>query len=148
MQERGSARAAAVATIIDIWSCIDWDRVDSKRAMGIWDEVSNKVKASAMTTNSYERFVEKLARKLDVRSLRYREISDIEKESPDFKQEILKLLREETLSIMLEVRLNNQIRKEQAQQEKERQEMIKARNQKLESTQVLFTEGGIITHEN
>jgi hypothetical protein len=149
MQEtRENARAAAIATIIDMWSCIDWDKVDGKRAIGIWDEVSNKVKAASMTTTSYEKFIEKLARKLDIRSLRYRDIADIEKESQEFKQAILKLFREETLSIMLEVRLNNQIRKEQMAQEKERQEKIKTRDDKLNNTQVSFTEKGVIAHEN
>jgi len=115
--------------------------------MGIWDEVASKVKAAAMTTTKYERFVEKLCRKLDVRSLRYREISDIEKQPEEFKQKVLKLLREETLSIMLEVRLNNQVRKEMAQAEKERQEKIKKLNEKADNLQVNFEDWRVKVNE-
>ena len=142
-----SPRDAAISTILEIWSCIEWEKVDGKRAMGIWDEVASKVKAAAMTTTKYERFVEKLCRKLDVRSLRYREISDIEKQPEEFKQKVLKLLREETLSIMLEVRLNNQVRKEMAQAEKERQEKIKKLNEKADNLQVNFEDWRVKVNE-
>lgn len=115
--------------------------------MGIWDEVAAKVKAAAMTTNTYEKFVEKMCRKLDVRSLRFTDIRDIEKQDEEFKQGVMKVLREETLSIMLEVRLNNQIRKEQAQQEKARQEKEKKLEDKLNNVQVSFTEKGVKAYE-
>ena len=39
-----------------------------------------------MTTNSYENFVEKLARKMDVRSLRSRIFRDVSQQSEEFKQ--------------------------------------------------------------
>lgn len=143
-ETRENIRNAAISTILEIWSCIDWDKVDSKRVMNIWDEVAAKVKAAAMSTTSFERFVEKLCRKLDVRSLRYREISDIQKESEEFKRGVLKLLREETLSVMLEVRINNQVRKELAQIEKERQEKQKNLDMNLSNTRVLFSEDGSV----
>ena len=147
MQEGKNVRSAAIATILEIWTCIDWERIDSKRAMGIWDEVTNKTKAAALTTNKFEKFIDKLCRKLDVRSLRFREINDIVHEPEEFKQGILKLFREETLSIMLEVRLNNQVRKEQAQQEKERRKTIDELNNKLDKTQVTFNKMGATTYE-
>lgn len=103
---------SAVITVSEIWTCIDWDKVDAKRAYGIWDEYASKIKAAALTTNSYEKFVEKLARKMEIRSLRYKEILNISKQSDEFKQEVLKRIREETLQIVLELRLNNEARKE------------------------------------
>lgn len=112
---RDNIKQSAITTLIEIWDCIDWDSMDSRRIYGIWDEFSSKIKASAMTTNSYEKFIEKLCRKMDIRSLRFGQINELQKQSNEFKKQILKILREETLGIVLEVRLNNQIRKEQAQ---------------------------------
>jgi len=134
-------RDVAISTIYGIWSCIDWDRVDSRRAYGIWDEFGNKIKAAAMTTNSYENFVEKLARKMDVRSLRTRIFRDVSQQSEEFKQAVLKLIREETLQLVLEVRLNRDARKamEEALKEQElRQKELEERNR-----QVKFTEKGV-----
>lgn len=134
-------RDVAISTIYGIWSCIDWDKVDSRRAYGIWDEFGNKIKAAAMTTNSYEKFVEKLARKMDVRSLRSRIFRDVSQQSEEFKQAVLKLIREETLQLVLEVRLNNEARKEMEKSLKEqelRQKELEERNR-----QVKFTEKGV-----
>lgn len=94
--------------------------MDSKRAYNIWDEFANKIKASAYTTNEYERFVEKLCKKLNINSLKYRDIMDIEMENKKTKEQIMTLFREETLSLVLEVRMNNEIIKEQKKLEKER----------------------------
>lgn len=123
---RENVQQMAVSTLADIWSQIDWDKVTGQRAMGIWDEFSNKIKASAMTTNSYEKFVEKLCRKMDVRSLKFKSIDDISNQSIEMKTAILKAFREETQVIVLKLRLNNQIRKEQAEAEKARQEKEKS----------------------
>lgn len=121
MEEHGKrARECAVATLVNIWGCIDWSKVDSKRAYNIWDEFANKIKASAYTTNEYERFVEKLCKKLNINSLKYRDIMDIEMENKKTKEQIMTLFREETLSLVLEVRMNNEIIKEQRKLEKER----------------------------
>ena len=113
LHNQKNIRDCAVTTLINIWTSIDWDKVDSKRAYGIWDEFSSKVKSSAMTTNSYEKFIEKLCRKFDIRSLKYRETDDIRQQDEKFKKDILKLFREETLGLVLEMKLNNQVRKEE-----------------------------------
>ncbi len=136
-----NVRQVAVETIHGIWSGIDWDKVDKRRAYGIWDEFGNKIKAAAMTTNSYERFVEKLARKMDVRSLRHSIFSKVNQQDKEFKQDVLKLIREETLQLVLEVRLNNEARKEMEKSLKEqelRQKELEERNR-----QVKFTEKGV-----
>jgi hypothetical protein len=108
-----------VSTLSEIWAQIDWDKVKGSRALGIWDEFTAKVKSTAMTTTSYETFVEKLCRKMDVRSLRFAMISEISELSEDVKKQILKCYRSETQIIILKLRLQNQIRKEQMQREKE-----------------------------
>ena len=130
----------AEATIMDIWSCIDWDKVDARRAYGIWDEFASKIKAAAMTTNNYERFVEKLARKMDVRSLRYASIKEISEQPPELKQAILKHIREQTLQLVLQVRLNNEARKAQKKALEKEQEQEQNR-------QVSFTEKGVKVDE-
>lgn len=108
-----------VSTLSEIWAQIDWDKVKGSRALSIWDEFTAKVKSTAMTTTSYETFVEKLCRKMDVRSLRFAMISEISELSEDIKKQILKCFRSETQIIILKLRLQNQIRKEQMQREKE-----------------------------
>jgi hypothetical protein len=134
-------RDVAISTIYGIWSCIDWDKVDSRRAYGIWDEFGNKIKAAAMTTNSYENFVEKLARKMDVRSLRSRIFRDVSQQSEEFKQAVLKLIREETLQLVLEVRLNRDARK--AMEESLKEQELRERELKERNRQVKFTEKGV-----
>ena len=104
-----------VSTLSEIWAQIDWDKVKGSRALGIWDEFTAKVKSTAMTTTSYETFVEKLCRKMDVRSLRFAMISEISELSEDVKKQILKCYRSETQIIILKLRLQNQIRKEQTE---------------------------------
>lgn len=145
---RENVQQMAVSTLTDIWSQIDWDKVTGQRAMGIWDEFANKVKASAMTTNSYEKFVEKLCRKMDVRSLKFKAIDEISNQSIEMKTAILKAFREETQIIVLKLRLNNQIRKEEAAAEKARQEKEKKLNEKLENAQVSFLNEGVKVYEN
>jgi len=108
-----------VATLSEIWAQIDWDKVKGSRALGIWDEFTSKVKSSAMTTTSYETFVEKLCRKMDVRSLKFAMINEISELDLDTKAQILKCFRYETQIVILKLRLQNQIRKEQMQREKE-----------------------------
>ena len=107
-----NAKFLAVSTIAEIWSQIDWDKIEKKRILGIWDEFTSKVKATAMTTNDYERFIDKLCKKMDVRSLRHSQIQEISKMKEKDKVEILKILRNNTHSVVLELRLNNQIKKE------------------------------------
>lgn len=101
----------AIVTLNDIWKQIDFNKVTSKRTFGIWEEFSSKVKASAMTTNKYEVFVEKLCKKMDVRSLKSKNIKDISEESIEVKEAVVKILRKETQIIILKMRLNNQEKK-------------------------------------
>lgn len=134
-------RQVAIETICGIWSCIDWDKVDARRAYGIWDEFGNKIKAAAMTTNSYETFVEKLARKMDVRSLKSSIFQKVSQQSNEFKQAVLKLIRDETLQLVLEVRLNRDARK--AMEESLKEEELRERELKERNRQIKFTEKGV-----
>lgn len=145
---RENIQDAAVATLSNIWSQIDWDKVTGSRAMGIWDEFTSKVQSAATTTNSYEKFIEKLCRKMDIRSLRYRDISEIAGQNEAFKKAVLKAMRDETQTIVLKLRLNNQVRKEEIKLEKERKEKEEKLQEKLDKSQVSFTEKGVKIHEN
>lgn len=140
-----NARHLAIETLYGIWSGIDWDKADARRAYGIWDEFGNKIKAAAMTTNSYEKFVEKLSRKMDVRSLKNSTFSKVGQQDEEFKQAVLKLIREETLQLVLEVRLNKEARKEM---EKSLREQERAKEE-LEGNnrQVSFTDKGAKINE-
>lgn len=139
----------ALATLADIWSQIDFDKIKGQRAIGIWDEFANKVRASAMTTNKYETFVEKLCKKMDVRSLKFNNIADISKESNEIKEAVLKIFRNETQIIILKLRLNNKVKKEELKKRKIAQEKLDKYNEELENKQVKFIENGVkIIDEN
>ena len=134
----------AISTLLDIWEQIDWSKVTSQRSIGIWDEFASKVKAAAMTTNSYETFVEKLCKKMDVRSLKFKNIDEISNQDKEIKKNILKILRSETQIIVLKLRLNKEIRRERAKRIQEERE----KNNELENKQVYFTEEGMRVNEN
>lgn len=138
-------RHIAIETLYGVWSCIDWDKVDKRRSYGIWDEFGNKIKAASLTTNSYERFVEKLSRKMDVRSLRSSAIMRAGQQSKEFKQAVLKLIREQTVQLVLEVRLNNEARKNMEkslkEQERRKKELVDSERQ------VIFTDEGVKVNE-
>ena len=118
----------AVATILNIWNCIDWEKIDKKRLYNIWDEFTNKVKSSAMTTNKYEGFVERLCKKMNIESLKFRDINDIEQKDDETKKKILKLIREETLSVVLQCKMKNEVIKEQLKLKKEKEKEENDRN--------------------
>ena len=141
---RENAIDMAISTLLDIWEQIDWSKVTSQRSIGIWDEFASKVKAAAMTTNSYETFVEKLCKKMDVRSLKFKNIDEISNQDEEIKKNILKILRSETQIIVLKLRLNKEIRKERAKRIQEERE----KNNELENKQVYFTEEGVKVNEN
>lgn len=142
---RENIQAMAIATLTDIWSQIDWSKVTSQRSVTIWDEFSSKVKAAANTTNSYETFVEKLCKKMEVRSLKFKNIDEISNQNEELKKSILKTLRSETQIIVLKLRLNSQIRKERAKRVEEEKEKM---NSELENAQVSFTTKGVKVNEN
>ena len=85
---------------------------------------------------------------MEVRSLKFREINVISQESEEFKKAILKMFREETQLLVLKLRLNKQIRKEQAAQEQARKEKEKVLNEKLDNFKVNFNNKGAVAHEN
>ena len=142
---RENAIDMAISTLLDIWEQIDWSKVTNQRSIGIWDEFASKVKAAAMTTNSYETFVEKLCKKMDVRSLKFKNIDEISNQDEEIKKNILKILRSETQIIVLKLRLNKEIRKERAKRIQEEREKT---NNELENKQVYFTEEGVKVNEN
>ena len=142
---RENAIDMAISTLLDIWEQIDWSKVTNQRSIGIWDEFASKVKAAAMTTNSYETFVEKLCKKMDVRSLKFKNIDEISNQDEEIKKNILKILRSETQIIVLKLRLNKEIRRERAKRIQEEREKT---NNELENKQVYFTEEGMKVNEN
>ena len=142
---RENAIDMAISTLLDIWEQIDWSKVTSQRSIGIWDEFASKVKAAAMTTNSYETFIEKLCKKMDVRSLKFKNIDEISNQDEEIKKNILKILRSETQIIVLKLRLNKEIRRERAKRIQEEREKI---NNELENKQVYFTAEGVKVNEN
>lgn len=96
-----------VNTLSEVWQCINWDKIDKRRALNIYDEFSSKVKAAAMTTNNFETFINKLGIKFEIRSYKSKILDEIYDQSDDFHKEMLKKFRN-PLVLILKLRLKNQ----------------------------------------
>lgn len=135
-------KQAAIATLQEIWDNIDWQKTDARRLYGIWDEFASKIKAAAMTTNKYETFVEKLCKKLEIRSLKSKTVSDITALSEEEKTQILKIVRTETTLLVLEIRLNSENRRQLSEQVRLKKEEAAVQVKGLNEAQVKIKKGG------
>ena len=110
----------AIISLISVWDRIDWDKIKLERAYKIWDEFSNKVRASIFTTNEFNIFINKLCKKLCISSLADRCLHEIMEMEDDIKNQILNKLRVDLHSIILAMRLNIEIRKQQHEEIKKK----------------------------
>lgn len=134
-------KQAALETLQEIWDNIDWQKTDARRLYGIWDEFASKIKAAAMTTNKYETFVEKLCKKLEIRSLKDKVVSEISALSDEEKMQILKIVRTETTLLVLEIRLNIENRRQLSEQVRLKKEEAAEQVKALNEAQVKITKG-------
>ena len=96
------SREHARDLILEVWRSVDWDGVSGSRRMGIYDEFQAKVQSAAMTS-SLGKFVERLARKMGVRSLNNTRADGILRECDHAT--VLDLLRTETSMIVIMMRV-------------------------------------------
>lgn len=114
-------RTDSVVLISAVWSGINWEGVNGKRRMNIYEEFSNKIKSSSQT-GKLSHFLEKLCQKMDSRFTSatsdnvLRIIREIEKDDLDL--EILDVMRAETELLILLMREKNNEGKETKEEEK------------------------------
>jgi hypothetical protein len=107
--DKEQLREAAVQLIAAVWSRVDWDGVSAKWRMGIWEEFGSKIQSAAMTSDAH-RFVEALARKMDVRSLNSDTVPFVL--STCDHDALLDLIRNETTLLVLMLRLRQEEKRE------------------------------------
>ena len=109
MQDIKEQREQARDIVLAVWVCIDWDGVSVSRRMNIYSELASKIKSAAMT-ETLERFLENLCRKMGVKTVSNESVLNIIANA-DAKA-LLKLYREETQIIVLMLRTTQEIRKQ------------------------------------
>jgi len=114
----------AIISLVAVWDKIDWDKIKLERAYKIWDEFSNKVRASAFTTNKFNIFINKLCKKLDIAALSDRCLNEIIEMDDDIKYKILDLIRNDLHSVILAMRLNIEIRKQEREIRKNKESEV------------------------
>lgn len=112
-------RKEAVEILNEIWISIDFSAMPNSRKINFWNEFTNKVKAAANSSMSFETFVEKLCKKLSISNLdtRCKIVAKVSRSDETYKKEFLKLYREQLTLIMLELRIKRDDEKEKYKQE-------------------------------
>jgi len=101
-------RDAVVQIALGIWYSIPWDNIKGPRLMGIYDEFNNKFVAAARAGNKFK-FLEILCRSWGIESLRNKNLLKALELLND--QELLDTIRNESIYIMLKIRIVNEERK-------------------------------------
>ena len=123
--DENKIKELAIISLIAVWDKIDWEKIKLGRAYKIWDEFSNKVRAAVFTTNKFNIFINKLCKKLDIAALSDRCLHEIIEMEDDIKSEIVNLLRNDLHSVILAMRLNIEIRKEERAKIKAKESEVK-----------------------
>lgn len=109
MPDINKQREQARDIVLAVWTCIDWDGVSASRRMNIYNELASKIKSAALT-DTLERFLEGLCRKMGVKTIYNENVLNIINNA-DTKA-LLKLYREETQIIVLMLRTTQEIKKQ------------------------------------
>lgn len=101
-EKRAQARDDARDLILEVWRSVDWQGVSAVRRMGIYDEFASKIQSAAMTSD-LRLFVERLARKMGLRSFKTTAVDAILLRSDGAAT--LDVLRNETSLIVVMMRV-------------------------------------------
>lgn len=123
--DENKIKELAIISLIAVWDKIDWEKIKLERAYKIWDEFSNKVRAAVFTTNKFNIFINKLCKKLDISALSDRCLHEIIEMDDEIKSEIVNLLRNDLHSVILAMRLNIEVRKEERAKIKAKESEVK-----------------------
>lgn len=123
--DENKIKELAIISLIAVWNKIDWEKIKLERAYKIWDEFSNKVRAAVFTTNKFNIFINKLCKKLDIAALSDKCLHEIIEMDDEIKSEIVNLLRNDLHSVILAMRLNIEVRKEERAKIKAKESEVK-----------------------
>lgn len=108
----------------NIWSNIDWEKVDPRRRMSIHSEFEGQVKALSKCFSSFEPFIDKLCKRMNS----YIDSSFIAELETKDKDAIMTIYRSETQIPMLLLRIEQEEKKERYKAKQEAEKKVKNSN--------------------
>lgn len=117
MQEKVTEKYA-ISILDAIWKSIDFESMSNSRKKEIWSEFKNKVKGSALKSNTVSEFVDAMCKKFNISIIDkdYKTILEIVSESKDF--EILEEYRNNLMIIIFKLRMLRDKAKEEYSKKK------------------------------
>lgn len=103
----------AVEILDTIWKSIDFESMSNSRKKEIWSEFKNKVKGSALKSNTVSEFVDTICKKFNISVIEkdYKKILEVVEENSDF--EILEMYRNNLMILIFKLRMMRETAKEE-----------------------------------
>lgn len=103
----------AIEILDAIWKSIDFESMSNSRKKEIWSEFKNKVKGSALKSNTVSEFVDAMCKKFNISVIEkdYKKILEISEVGSDF--EILEAYRNNLMIIIFKLRMMRETAKEE-----------------------------------
>lgn len=103
----------AIEILDVIWKSIDFESMSNSRKKEIWSEFKNKVKGSALKSNTISEFVDAMCKKFNISVIEkdYKKILEISETGSDF--EILEAYRNNLMIIIFKLRMMRETAKEE-----------------------------------
>lgn len=110
MQKETEKKAIEILDVV--WKSIDFESMSNSRKKEIWSEFKNKVKGSALKSNTISEFVEAMCKKFNISVIEkdYNKILEVYEEDTSF--EILDAYRNNLMIIMFKLRMKREKVKE------------------------------------
>lgn len=111
MQKEIETKAIEILDVI--WKSIDFESMSNSRKKEIWSEFKNKVKGSALKSNTVSEFVDAMCKKFNISVIEkdYKKILEISETGSDF--EILEAYRNNLMIIIFKLRTMRETAKEE-----------------------------------
>lgn len=111
MQKETETKAIEILDVI--WKSIDFESMSNSRKKEIWSEFKNKVKGSALKSNTVSEFVDAMCKKFNISVIEkdYKKILEISETGSDF--EILEAYRNNLMIIIFKLRMMRETAKEE-----------------------------------
>ena len=111
MQKGTETKAIEILDVI--WKSIDFESMSNSRKKEIWSEFKNKVKGSALKSNTVSEFVDAICKKFNISVIEkdYKKILEISETGSDF--EILEAYRNNLMIIIFKLRMMRETAKEE-----------------------------------
>lgn len=130
----------AIEILDTIWKSIDFESMSNSRKKEIWSEFKNKVKGSALKSNTISEFVEAMCKKFNISVIEkdYNKILEVYEENSDF--DILEAYRNNLMIIIFKLRMLRETAKEEYAANKKTASRIRIDLKELDK-QISFPKG-------